>query len=69
MDWVFQAFLLVFDINFAVLWGLLTFVLGFIPYLGIVIAAIPPVLVAWAKYGIYGAVIMGLVLCHYQYHC
>lgn len=52
--------LMVFDINFAVLWGLLTFVLGFIPYLGIIIAAIPPVLVAWAKYGIWGAIIMAL---------
>jgi predicted PurR-regulated permease PerM len=50
--------LFVFDINFAVLWGLLTFILGFIPYLGIVIAAIPPVLVAWARYGIEGAIIM-----------
>lgn len=55
-----SGILIIFDINFAILWGLLTFVLGFIPYLGIVIAAIPPVLVAWAKYGIYGAVIMAL---------
>ena len=52
--------LLFFDINFAVLWGLLTFILGFIPYLGIIIAAIPPVLVAWAKYGIQGAIVMAL---------
>lgn len=50
--------LFVFDINFAVLWGLLTFILGFIPYMGIVIAAIPPILVAWAKYGIQGALVM-----------
>lgn len=52
--------LFIFDINFAVLWGLLTFILGFIPYLGIVIAAIPPVLVAWGRYGIQAAIIMGL---------
>lgn len=55
-----SAILFVFDINFAVLWGLLTFALGFIPYLGIIIAAIPPVLVAWVKYGIWGAIAMGL---------
>lgn len=55
-----SAILFVFDINFAVLWGLLTFALGFIPYLGIMLAAIPPVLVAWAKYGIWGAISMGL---------
>jgi AI-2 transport protein TqsA len=55
-----SAILFVFDINFAVLWGLLTFALGFIPYIGIIIAAIPPVLVAWAKYGIWGAIAMGI---------
>ncbi|MEN6573110.1 AI-2E family transporter [Methanobacterium aggregans] len=51
----FMGIFVVFDINFAVLWGILTFVLGFIPYIGIMIAAIPPILVAWAKYGIWGA--------------
>jgi AI-2 transport protein TqsA len=55
-----SAILFVFDINFAVLWGLLTFALGFIPYIGIIIAAIPPVLVAWAKYGIWGAIAMAI---------
>lgn len=45
-----------FDINFALLWGIVTFILGFIPYIGIMIAAIPPILVAWVKYGIWGAV-------------
>jgi AI-2 transport protein TqsA len=55
-----SAILLVFDINFAILWGLLTFALGFIPYIGIIIAAVPPVLVAWAKYGIQGAIVMAL---------
>lgn len=55
-----SAVLVVFDINFALLWGLLTFFLGFIPYLGIVIAAIPAVLVAWVKYGIQGAILMAI---------
>lgn len=55
-----SVILFVFDINFALLWGLLTFFLGFIPYLGIIIAAIPPVLIAWSKFGIQGAILMGL---------
>ena len=55
-----SAILVLFDINFAILWGLLTFFLGFIPYIGIVIAAIPAVLVAWAKYGIQGAIAMAI---------
>lgn len=52
----FLGIFLLFDINFAILWGILTFVLGFIPYIGIMLAAIPPILIAWAKYGIWGAV-------------
>lgn len=52
--------LLIFDINFAVLWGFLTFILGYIPYIGIILAAIPPVLVVWAKYGIQSAILIGL---------
>jgi AI-2 transport protein TqsA len=55
-----SAILVVFDINFALLWGLLTFFLGFIPYIGIVIAAIPAVLIAWGKYGIQGAILMAV---------
>ena len=55
-----SAILVLFDINFALLWGLLTFFLGFIPYIGIIIAAIPAIFIAWAKYGIQGAIIMTL---------
>lgn len=51
---------LLFGIDFAILWGLLTFVLGYIPYIGIILAAIPPVLIVWAKFGIQGAIVMGL---------
>jgi predicted PurR-regulated permease PerM len=44
-----------FGADFAILWGLLTFILGFIPYVGIMLATILPALMAWAKYGIEGA--------------
>ena len=54
----FIGIFLAFDINFALLWGILTFFLGFIPYLGIMIAAIPPILVTWAKYGVQGAILI-----------
>lgn len=56
-----SAILVVFDINLALLWGLLTFFLGFIPYIGIVIAAIPAVFIAWVQYGIQGAILMALL--------
>ncbi len=44
-------FLLLLGVDFAVLWGVLTFFLSFIPYIGIFIATIPAVLLAWAEYG------------------
>ncbi|WP_440955275.1 AI-2E family transporter [Methanosarcina sp. Mfa9] len=48
--------LLIGRIDFAILWGLLTFLFGYIPYLGFYLAAIPPMLLALFKYGAIGAV-------------
>ncbi len=39
------------DIDFAFVWGFLTFLLNFIPYIGSVIAAIPPILLALLQHG------------------
>jgi predicted PurR-regulated permease PerM len=41
----------VLGIDFALLWGVLTFFLSYIPYLGIFLATLPSVLLAWAQYG------------------
>lgn len=38
-------------IDFALLWGLLAFLLAYIPNLGLVIASIPPVILAFIQYG------------------
>ena len=43
--------LLIFDVDFAIVWGLLTFLLNFIPNVGSTIATIPPILVAFFQYG------------------
>ncbi|MFY1111201.1 MAG: AI-2E family transporter [Methanosarcinaceae archaeon] len=48
--------LLIGGIDFAILWGLLTFIFGYIPYLGFYLAAVPPMLLALFKYGPIGAV-------------
>ena len=48
--------LLLGRIEFAVLWGFLTFLLGYIPYLGFYLAALPPMLLALFKYGPIGAI-------------
>jgi predicted PurR-regulated permease PerM len=38
-------------VNNAILWGFLTFILNFIPTIGLILAAIPPVLLAWLQLG------------------
>ncbi|WP_292388563.1 AI-2E family transporter [Methanosarcina sp. UBA5] len=48
--------LLIGRIDFAVLWGFLAFLLGYIPYLGFYLAVLPPVLLALFKYGAMGAI-------------
>lgn len=50
------AVLLVLGIPYALLWGLLAFTLSFVPYIGYLLAAIPPILLAWVQYGPVGAV-------------
>ena len=47
--------LLIGGIDFALLWGLLFFLFGYIPYLGFYLAAIPPMLLGLFKYGPIGA--------------
>lgn len=47
--------LLIGGIDFAILWGILTFLLAYIPYIGFILAAIPPMLLGLFKYGPIGA--------------
>jgi predicted PurR-regulated permease PerM len=49
LAWVFLA---IFNVDFAILWGVLTFLLNYIPNIGSIIAAIPPVLIALIDGGI-----------------
>lgn len=48
--------LLLGKIDFAVLWGVLIFMLNYVPYLGLILATIPPTMLALFKYGPVGAV-------------
>jgi len=47
--------LLIGGIDFAILWGILTFLLAYIPYIGFILAALPPMLLGLFKYGPLGA--------------
>ena len=44
-------FLWIVGVDFALLWGILAWFLGYIPSIGFWLALIPPVILAWAQYG------------------
>lgn len=45
------VFLLLLGVDYAVLWGLLAWFMGYIPSIGFIIALIPPVVMAYLQYG------------------
>jgi predicted PurR-regulated permease PerM len=51
-------FLVLIGVDYAVLWGLLAWFMGYIPSIGFIIALIPPVLMAYAQYGLDTALIV-----------
>jgi AI-2 transport protein TqsA len=52
---LFGGILSVMGVHAALLWGILTFFLGYIPYLGLVAAALPAIFFAYLQFGIWGA--------------
>lgn len=52
------AELLVFNIDFAILWSFLAFVLGYIPNIGLILAVLPAILLAFIEYGWQTAVVI-----------
>lgn len=54
----FTVFLLLLGVDFALLWGVLTFFLSYIPYIGIVLATAPAVLLALAEFGLTRALLV-----------
>lgn len=54
--------LLIGGIDFAILWGVLIFLLSYVPYIGLIIASIPPIMLALFKYGPVGALAIIVVI-------
>jgi AI-2 transport protein TqsA len=52
---LFGGFLGLIGVHGAILWGVLTFLLGYIPFIGLMIAAIPAIFFAWLQFGVPGA--------------
>jgi predicted PurR-regulated permease PerM len=50
--------LLILGVDFAVLWGILSWILGYIPTVGFWLALIPPTILAWAEFGVPTALIV-----------
>lgn len=60
---LFGSFLGIIGVHGAILWGVLTFLLGYIPYFGLIIAAVPAIFFAWLQFGIPGAVAVIAAVC------
>lgn len=60
---LFGGSLWVMGVHAAALWGVLTFLLGYIPYIGLVIAAIPAIFFAWLQFGLWGVVAVVAIVC------
>ena len=61
----FGGILMILGVHAAVLWGVLTFLCGYVPYLGLLLTALPATFFAWLQYGLPGAiavVVLALVL-------
>jgi predicted PurR-regulated permease PerM len=58
---VFGGILMAMGVHAALLWGTMTFLLGYIPYLGLIAAAVPAIFFAWLQYGVPGAIAVVLV--------
>jgi AI-2 transport protein TqsA len=52
------VFLMIIGVDYALLWGLLAWFMGYIPSIGFIIALIPPVIMAYAQYGLETAVVV-----------
>lgn len=60
---LFGSFLGIMGVHGAILWGVLTFLLGYIPYFGLIIAAVPAIFFAWLQFGIPGALAVIAAVC------
>ncbi len=60
---IFGGFLGIIGVQGALLWGVLTFLLGYIPFFGLIIAAVPAIFFAWLQFGMPGAVAVIAVVC------
>lgn len=54
----FAIVLFILGVDYALLWGLLAFILSYIPYIGLFVATVPPTILALAEYGLTRALLV-----------
>ena len=61
------ALLLVLGVDFAILWGVVSFLLSFVPNVGFLIALVPPAVLALVQYGVVraGIVVVGYLVINF----
>jgi len=60
---LFGGFLGIIGVHGAILWGVLMFMLGYIPYFGLLIASVPAIFFAWLQFGVPGAIAVIAAVC------
>jgi predicted PurR-regulated permease PerM len=55
---IVTVWLMILGVDYAVIWGLLAFILNFVPSIGSILAAIPPIILALIQLGIAKAVLV-----------
>ncbi|MFZ0006079.1 MAG: AI-2E family transporter, partial [Methanoregula sp.] len=60
---LFGGALAIMGVHAALLWGILTFFLCYIPYFGLILSAIPAIFFAWLQFGIWGVVAVIALVC------
>lgn len=59
----FGGMLYVLGVDLAIFLGVLAIILSYIPYIGLIIVAVPAVILAWLQLGIWGAVVVIIGIC------
>lgn len=54
----FAIVLFILGVDYALLWGLLAFILSYVPYIGLFVATIPPTILAYAEFGLTRALLV-----------
>lgn len=64
---IVTVILIIYDVDFAILWGILTFVFNFIPNIGALIATLGPIVIALLQYG-FGITVISLAVILFLVH-